>query len=266
VKQKLTDVKLDGSVIIGELIRNMEVGRFEMAYTVLLPCLFTVYLNPDDHRRLSGVFALVIDDARKALRAKVAELNGGPADGRLRKRGAPAKEHKIACRDWEIEFLPDAEVPPGDVEIHSELAESVQPGYRGVKTTLIDREPSVAGHRTTGQQVPARRSPDPVYAQIRYEDESGPQVFSVTQNQVRVGRGGEEQPAELALYTTDEVSRQHLTLRRDPASGGFYVLDMSTNGTWINGRRLRKGVEEPLPQRAEIGLGEVLKLSFEASA
>ena len=34
-------------------------------------------------------------------------------------------------------------VPLGDVEIHSELNETPQPGYHGTKTTLLDREPSV---------------------------------------------------------------------------------------------------------------------------
>ena len=261
-KQKLSEPKLNGGIIIGELIRNMELGRFEMAYTVLLPCVFTIYLHPDDHRALSGVFDLVIEDARKALRARVAQLNMAPAVFGLRKRAGKSKEFKIACRDWDIEFLPEAEVPSGDVEIHSELNETVQPGYRGVRTTLISREPSVAAHRTTGQRASTRRTPDPVYAEIRYEDDSGPQTYSMTQNQVRVGRGGNEHGMDLALYTTDEVSRDHLTIRRDPATGTFFILDASTNGTWLNGKRLKKGQEEILPPAAEIGLGEVLTLSF----
>jgi hypothetical protein len=32
----------------------------------------------------------------------------------------------------------------------------------------------------------------------------------------------------------------------------------------LNGRRLARGAEEKLPERAEIGIAEVLKLSFEA--
>ena len=68
---KLGEPRLNGNVIIGELIRNMELGRFEMSYTVLLPCVFTVYLNPQDHATLRGVFDLVLEDAKKALRARV---------------------------------------------------------------------------------------------------------------------------------------------------------------------------------------------------
>jgi hypothetical protein len=32
----------------------------------------------------------------------------------------------------------------------------------------------------------------------------------------------------------------------------------------VDGRRLTRGVEEPVPDRAEIGVAEVLKLQFEA--
>ncbi len=260
--EKLSEPKLNGNVIIGELMRNAELGRFEMAYTVLLPCVFTVYLNPEDHATLRGVFELIADDARRALRSRVADLNKAPG-GLGRRRAKTAKEYKIAGRDWTFEFLPDTEVPPGDVEIHSELNESAEPGFRGMKTTLMEREPSASAHRTTTQRQEARRAADPVYAEIRYEDDSGLQLFLVTQNHVRIGRGGDAQPMDLALYTQDEVSREHLIVRRDPATGAFFIVDVSTNGTWLDGKRLRKGVEETLPSRAEIGLGGVLTLAFE---
>lgn len=271
--ERAADTRLSGEVIIGELIRNMELGRFEMAFTALMPCVFTIYLHPEDHARLSGVFDLVIDDARRALRARVTELNTPPSRFGLRGRSKPTaaggkqrKEHKIACRDWLIEFLPDPEVPPGDVEIHSELNETAQPGYRGMKTTLTNREPTVGTHRTTSTSNAneTRRASEAVYAELRYEDDSGPQLYLVTQNQVRIGRGGDDLAIDLALYTSDEVSREHLQIRRDPATGFFFVTDFSTNGTWLNGKRLRKGVEEPLPAQAKLGVAEVLTLQFEA--
>ena len=267
---KLSEPKLDGNVIIGELLRNMELGRFEMAYTVLLPCVFTVYLNPEDHGALSGVFHLVVEDAKRALRDRVIELNNGSKGFGLRRREKGSKEYKIACKDWDIEFLPDTEVPSGDVEIHSELNETVQPGFRGTKTTLMDREPTATAQRTTSQRSVAQESPGPprstdaVYAEIRYEDDSGPQLYLVTQNHVHIERGGEDQPMDLALYTSDEVSREHFAIRRDAATGLFFIRDDSTNGTWLDGKRLRKGIEELLPNRAEIGVGEVLTMAFEA--
>ncbi len=79
--------RLNGNIVVSELIRNMEVGRFEMAFAVLLPCVFTVYLNPADYSTLSGVLDLVVDDARKALRARVAELNHVSVPFTQRRRG-----------------------------------------------------------------------------------------------------------------------------------------------------------------------------------
>jgi hypothetical protein len=248
-----------GQTIVGELIRNMELGQFEMAYSILLPCVFSVYLNPQDHTRLSGVFNLISEDARRALRHRVTELNRKPAA--LTRWRAPAREHRIAARDWIIEFFPDDEVPVGDVEIHSQLNETEAPDFRGTKTTLTGREPSV-----TAQRRETRKSADRVYAELSYEDDTGPQQFLMTQNEVSIGRGGGDQPMDLALYASDEVSREHLTLRRDPATGIFIIVDRSTNGTWLDGRRLKKGVEEPLPARAEIKIAEVITLKFEARA
>ena len=146
---------LSGRTVIDELIRNMELGQFELAYTVLLPCVFRVYLHPDDHARLAGVVNLIVEDASRALRRRVSELNRRPS--KIWPSSKSPKEFKIACRDWIIEFFPGHEVPPGDVEIHSELNEDPQPGYRGVKTTLTDREPSVTSHRQPEQ--PKRDGP-----------------------------------------------------------------------------------------------------------
>jgi len=260
---KLPQTRISGQVIIDELIRNMELGRLEMGYSILLPCLFSIYLHPDDHARLTAVQDLFREDARRALSARMAEWN---RKSPILKRGAPRKEFRIALDDWWIELFADTEgaVPPGDVEIHSELNDAAQPGYRGAKTTLIDREPSVTSARVARDRVQTRRQSEKVFAEIRYKDDSGPQTFFVTQNEITIGRGGDDLWVDLPLYTNDEVSREHVRLRRDPQTGSFAILDKSRNGTWLNGKRLPREAEQPLPDKAEIGVAEVLKLNFEA--
>lgn len=255
----VSDGRLTGQILIDQLVRNMEVGQFEMGYSILLPCVFSLYLHPDDYNRLSGVLDLIKDDARRALSARLAQLNEKLFTFGIR-RGS-RKQHRIACKDWALEFFADAEgtVPLGDVEIHSDLNETPQPGYHGAKTTLLDREPSV--NDATRE---AARRPERAWAEFRYEDDSGPQLYVMTREMVTVGRGGDNLSVDLALYTNDEVSREHLRVRRDPDHGEFFLLDISRNGTWLNGRRLNKGVEERLPDRAQIGVAEVLTLSFEA--
>lgn len=254
--------RISGQIIINELIRNMELGLLEMGYSFLVPCVFSVYLHPTDYNRLAGVQDLIKEDAKLALTARMADWN---AKGSIFRRTNPRKSYKIAQNDWWIELFADSEnaVPPGDVEIHSELNDVPQPGYRGTKTTLIEREPTVTAARVARDRESTRRQPDKVFGEIRYQDDSGPQTYFITQNEVSIGRGGEELWVDLPLYTTEEVSREHIRLRRDAASGAFAIVDKSRNGTWLNGRRLARDVEVPLPERAEIGVAEVLKLAFE---
>ena len=61
----------------------------------------------------------------------------------------------------------------------------------------------------------------------------------------------------------EEVMRV-VSISATKGDGAFTLVDNSRNGTWLNGRRLARGSEEKLPERAEIGIAEVLKLSFEA--
>ena len=123
--------RVSGQTIVDELIRNMEFGRLEMGYSILLPCVFSVYLHPDDYARLIPVQDLIREDAKRVLAARMAEWNAGK--GRFR-RGGERKQYRIAQNDWRIELFADTEgaVPPGDVEIHSELNDAPRPGYRGV--------------------------------------------------------------------------------------------------------------------------------------
>jgi FHA domain-containing protein len=259
--------KITGKLIIEQLIRNMELGQFEMGYSVLTPCIFSLYLHPDDYARLTGVFDLIREDARRALTARLEQLNAKPLSLGVLRGAKQRKPYKIAGKDWAFEFFPDSEgvVPLGDVEIHSELNETPQPGYHGTKTTLMDREPSV-GTVTgrAGSHSDTRQSGERVFAEIRYQDDSGPQLYLMTQDEIIVGRGGDDVAVNVALYTNDEVSREHLRLRRDPAQGRFLIVDNSMNGTWLNGKRLKRGVEEALPARAKIGVAEVITLEFEA--
>ncbi|HWC95218.1 MAG TPA: FHA domain-containing protein [Candidatus Sulfopaludibacter sp.] len=265
MSSKQPQTRISGQIIIDELVRNMELGQLEMQYSVLLPCIFSVYLHPDDHARLKGVQDLIKEDARRALSALMAERNGG-AKNSIFRRDSKRKTYRIAQNDWWIELFADSEgaVPPGDVEIHSELNDVEQPAYRGAKTTLIEREPSVTSARVSRPRDSTRGPAPRVFAEIRYQDDSGPQTYFVTQGEVSIGRGGDDLWVDLPLYTSDEISREHARLRRDAASGRFSILDQSRNGTWVNGRRLAQGTEVDLPDRAEIGIADVVKLSFEA--
>src|SRR5580693_6506392 len=180
---KPQQARINGQIIIDQLVRNMELGQFEMGYSVLAPCIFSVYLHPDDYKRLSSIQDLIKEDAGRALAAHLTQWNRKQP---LFRRGKKQKLYRIARHDWWIEFFADGEdvVPPGDVEIHSELNDVPQPGYRGIKTTLIEREPSVTEARVARDRTLTRRGADQIFAEIRYEDDSGPQSYFVTQNEI----------------------------------------------------------------------------------
>jgi len=89
--------RISGQIIIDEMIRNMELGRLELGYSILVPCIFSVYLHPDDYTRVVSVQDLIKEDAKRALTSRLAEWN---AKGGVLRRNAPRKTYKIATNGW----------------------------------------------------------------------------------------------------------------------------------------------------------------------
>jgi predicted component of type VI protein secretion system len=99
----------------------------------------------------------------------------------------------------------------------------------------------------------------------------------MTKNEIVVGRGGRDYWTDLKLDTLPDVSREHCRLRRDPATGQFFLKDLSRLGTTINGEkapssldaaegeRRDRNVEAPLPAQARIGLAGVVFLDFRSA-
>ena len=66
---------------------------------------------------------------------------------------------------------------------------------------------------------------------------------------------------DLELHSDRSVSSDHAVLRQDEESGGWVVEDLrSTNGTWIDGRRLNAGASAPVDGDFMVG-HTVLRLS-----
>ena len=76
------------------------------------------------------------------------------------------------------------------------------------------------------------------------------------------------------IASSADVSREHARIRRDSASDRFFLIDLSTFGTTLNGRHVPKGFDEvdgtkrengsetPLPDVANIGLAGTVFLDF----
>ena len=90
-----------------------------------------------------------------------------------------------------------------------------------------------------------------------------------------IGRGGITYPVDIRVVSSPDVSREHARIRRDAKTGRFFLIDLSSLGTTLNGRHVPKGHDEvdgakrengaetPLPDSARIGLADTVVLEFE---
>jgi len=259
--------------IIIEILRNMKDGLEPMYHTVIPPTVYRVYLHRDDLNRISGIIPRIIDEARGALSAEIAKMNQATLSQKLR-ISRPRATVVSPAADWTIELLENTEegAQQGDIVIYSELALPSKPEYSGSLTKRTETRRLARSADTA--QTP--RDGAEVYATLEYEDNSGRQTYQMTKNQIVIGRGGRDYWKDLTLQTLPDVSREHLRLRRDPASGKFFLKDLSRLGTTVDGQTVPSSLEEgsdkpkdknvelELPARAKIGLAGVLFLNFQA--
>jgi hypothetical protein len=172
---------------------------------------------------------------------------------------------------------PDGDVAEGDILIHSDLvlAEREEPGA-GQRTRRVATM-HVGGRTTVREQTSNdthRASGKPV-ARLSFEDDSGQHTYEMVTGAITIGRGGAAYRVDLRIDSSADVSREHLSIRRDP-SGRFYVSDLSMLGTTVNGKRLPKGydevdgvrknngIETPLTDGSRIALADTVYIDFDA--
>ncbi|HWB86473.1 MAG TPA: FHA domain-containing protein [Bryobacteraceae bacterium] len=264
--------------IILEIVRNMREGLEPLHYSTLPPAIFDVYLHRDDLDRLRGILPRIVDEARQALDTELERLNRASLGERLKL--ARRNEPRIAAPEggWQIRILEntDDNVDPGDIVIYSELALPAKPDFGAGSMTKRIATRRLSGTQSTAQSYDAAGQKG--YAVIEYEDNGGRKTFSMTKDQIVVGRGGRDYWTDLKLDTVPDVSREHFRLRRDPATGKFFLKDLSRLGTTINGEpalssiefvdgeKRDRNVETPVPPSARIGLAGVLYLEFRSTS
>ena len=266
--------QITGDDIISELIRNADAGRFKVRYTVLVPCIFNVYLHPRDYDLIQPIADLIREEAVRALKEHLLGLNkpraARPFGKRFGSAGEPRPEYKILEKQWVVQFHGDQEerLRPGEIEIYSELGSARPKDFgAGAMTTFITRHNAgdsvtVAGN-IDGAQVPAR----PVQARVRDRDSGLDKTCVMTSEEIVIGRGGKAVWVDLKLEGPADVSREHCRIRRDPKTGNFYIRDLSQFGTTVNGTPIPNSVERNLevllPSPAKIALADVCTLEFE---
>jgi hypothetical protein len=257
----------------------MKEGLEPLHETILPPAVYRVYLHRGDLDRISSIAPRIVEEGRRALTAEIAKINRATLSQKLGMKRAPMAV-EMPSADWTIELLENTEdeTQPGDIVVYSELALPAKPEYSGSLTRRIATRRFSGDAAASRPDQEAARAESAAFATLQYEDNHGSQTYRMTKNQIVIGRGGTDYWTDLTLHTAPDVSREHLRLRRDPATGKFFLKDMSRLGTTIDGKKAPTSVEEingqlkdknieiTLPNRARIGLADVVFIEFEAGS
>jgi hypothetical protein len=278
--------------LIDAVLTNMRNYREPLKYSVVAPSRYTVYVHPDEIARLNGILPLLREQAERALSEEVAKLNRRSVVrtwlDRLFPGHRPATES--ASGSWHVEFLadPDGELDPGGILVHSELLLPSAPELgvgqrtRRITTVRMGAPGNGAPQTTTHVQVDDASTPlvdGPttkvhVRARLAYDDGAGQPAYDIVKDSVTIGRGGAAYPVSMKIAASADVSREHARVRFDPGTGSYFLIDLSSLGTTVNGVRVPRGyddaggskrengVEVPLPDGARIGLADVVFLTF----
>jgi hypothetical protein len=267
--------------IIDAVVENMRKNLEPLKYSTLAPSRYVVYLHPNEYSRLDGIIPILQEQTTRALAEELGRLNRRPPMRRWveRWRGEPEPQISNAGPDWQVEFLadPDGDMNEGDLLIDSELVLPAK-GDLGVGertrriTTVHARQGTSTREQTMNRAATAPVSP--VLARIEYDDDAGHHVFEVVKDSVSIGRGGIAYPVDVRIASSPDVSREHARVRRDPKTGRFFLIDLSSLGTTLNGRHVPKGYDEvdgskrengaetALSDTARIGLADLVFLEF----
>ena len=267
--------------LIEAVVDNMRKNLEPLKYSTLAPTRFTVYVHPTEFARLEGIIPILERETIRALADELQKLNRRSPIKRWLERLTRDHEPEIdnAGAEWQVEFRadPDGDLSDGDLLIDSELVLPAKPdlgvGERTRRITTMH-----TGHRTTTREHTVNRAPQalasPVFGRVIYDDSSGQHTHDVVKDSVTIGRGGVAYPVDIRIVSSVDVSREHARIRRDPQTGRFYLIDLSSLGTTLNGRHVPRGYEEregakrengvetPLADTARIGLAGIVFLDF----
>jgi hypothetical protein len=272
--------RLPARDIVHAVVRNMRENLEELPYTRLAPSRYTVYLHPTEFARLETIVPIMQEQTVRALSEELDRLGRHSHlkrwTDRVRRRSVPAIE--TAGGEFHVDFLPDPdeELEEGGVLVYSELRLPPRPDLSSGECTR--RITTVhTNHGTTVREQSVRVSTSSgkrIVARMEYMDDAGSHGHEVASDSVMIGRGGIAYPVDVKIVSSPDVSREHARIRRDPKSGTFYLIDLSSFGTTLNGRHVPRGYDDvegkkrengsetALPDVARIGLADIVFLEF----
>lgn len=277
--------------LIRAVLENMRRNLEPLEYSTLAPSRYLVYLHPTEYARLEGIIPILQEQTIRALAEELDALNRRStlrryAERILGERNPPVQN---AGEEWHIDFLPDpdGDIAEGDILIDSELLLPASPElgvgdrtrriatvHSGQRTTTRERTIDRSHESAFAEASADKSSPARIFARIVYEDNAGHHSYDVVKDSITIGRGGITYPVDIKIVSSVDVSREHARIRRDPQTGRFFLIDLSSLGMTLNDRHIPRGydevdgskrengVETPLPDQARIGLAETVYLNF----
>jgi hypothetical protein len=262
--------------LIAAVLENMRRNLEPLRYSTLAPSRYVIYLHPSEYARLESILPVLQEQTMRALAEELETLNSRSTVQRYAERILGTRQPPVesASGEWHVEFIPDpdGDVAEGAILIDSELRLPQSQELGGARTrriTTVHR----GQHVTTRAQSPTKSTP-PVLARLTHDDDSGHHEFDIVKDSVTIGRGGTAYPVDITIVSSADVSREHARIRRDAQTGTFFVIDLSSLGTTLNGRHVPRGYDEvdgtkrengaetPLPDQARIGLADTVYLQF----
>ena len=265
------------------LRQELRNNLYPMPSVTLAPAVFHVYLHADDFEFIEGIVPRIAAEMAGALSREIASLNDEWSRRRNPLRGWLRSDEPIApieepADGWNVCIQPDhdGELPRGNIGIVSKLIVPSRPEYDGTPTVRTVKAVFTEGRRamTPADATAATRTESAVRATLKYQDEAGDHVFPMRKELIKIGRGGSDAWVDVQVITTAKVSREHCWVRAD-ADGRFFICDVSTWGTSVDGHLLppairssgqvvEPGAERELHASAVIALADAVTIQFSA--
>ena len=273
------------------LRQELKDNLYPLRSITLAPSVYHVYLHSDDFEVIDAIVPRIVEDVAAGLTEEVGRLNKESAPRRGRFRGwlrstdqaaAPAPI-EIPEGGWLVHIQADldGELPRGRLGVVSKLTVPARPEYGGtptivtVKTVYTDGQrsssSSMSSSPTAGDLQLSAPPAQTLRATLEYRDEAGDHLFPMRKELIKVGRGGSDAWVDVQVITTPKVSREHCWIRAD-ANGRFFIRDVSTWGTSVNGQPIpaavrstqgevvEPGAERELPAQATIALADAIQI------
>ena len=270
--------------IVDTILAACESTIEESHYVDYVRTIYRVYLQRELYDRLGPV---VLEGLRKEAIQALTKLIASRDREKRTFLGKQSGNRSEALGDWVVEFhANDDDVSAADrVRViaafpqpqHTELP--TDDGTIKVPSTPATRTPDDPSKtQRVGNAAAASGMDSSVYARLSYRDDTGSGNFDMTREVVKVGRGGESVWVDLTLHTVRDISREHFQIRRDAATGKFFIKDLSAFGTSVNGKIVPPSIEEvdgktedkrievELPREATINLAGRLEMKFKATS